>query len=422
VAEDVAGLAAWVEELPESSWNAASLGRELGRQDSRIWLASGAPDRGVVGFLVARRVLDELHVFDLAVAASHRRLGLGRALVREALAWARELGLRAALLELRASNRAALALYRSCGFMEVGRRPRYYPAGEDALLMTWEPLEVESRRESLLPVRADAEVLENRAEGGANHRLLLSVPGWPGAEPGQFVMLSAGARTAVERSDPLPPRPMAVFRGHEPAAAGGAGRVEVLYKATGRGTRLIAETLPGQRLRVVGPLGRPFPAVEVGGRAILVGGGTGVASLYELAVRAARLAPVSVLLGARSLTDLMGADDFAALGVDLGITTEDGSGGRRGRVTDALQPLLESSRGGPTPTLYACGPTAMMRACASLAAACGARCLVSLENVMACGFGVCLGCAVPRSGAGFALVCREGPVFDSRDVRWETLP
>jgi dihydroorotate dehydrogenase electron transfer subunit len=151
---------------------------------------------------------------------------------------------------------------------------------------------------------------------------------------------------------------------------------------------------------------------------VLVGGGTGIASLWDLAGRAAQVAPAHVLLGARTAADLMGVDDFRALGVDLALATEDGSAGERGLVTAPLERLLGR---GDVATVYACGPTPMMRRCAELAAGRGARCLVSLENPMACGFGVCLGCAVPRAGGGFALVCRDGPVFDAGAVAWAGL-
>jgi len=272
-----------------------------------------------------------------------------------------------------------------------------------------------------LPIRADAQVLENSLGRGDNRRLLLGVPGWPGSLPGQFVMLSAGARTGVERSDPLLPRPMAVYRSF---VEDGVARVEILYKVAGRGTALLAETLPGQVVRLVGPLGQPFPELASGdGRPLLVGGGTGVASLYELAARAGeRLGDaqkVAVLLGARTGEDLMGREDFAALGVSLQVATEDGSEGRKGLVTALLSELLAQGAGA---TVYACGPTPMMRRCAELAADRGARCVVSLENNMACGFGVCLGCAAPLSSGGFALVCRDGPTFDAAAIRWEGLP
>lgn len=277
-------------------------------------------------------------------------------------------------------------------------------------------------RASAQPIRAEAEVVENRDEGGVNRRLLLRVDRWPGSQPGQFVMLSPGIRSGVERSDPLLPRPMAVYRSH--ASDGVETVIEVLYKATGRGTGLLAEALPGQHVRMVGPLGQGFPdprQLPPTTQPVLVGGGTGIASLYDLASRAAggdRAAKgVVVILGARSAEDMMGAEDFARLGVTLQVTTEDGSLGERGRVTEPLEALLANSC-----EVYSCGPTAMMRRCAEMSQQRGRRCWVSLENNMACGFGVCLGCAAPRQAGGFALVCTEGPVFDAESVDWEGLP
>jgi dihydroorotate dehydrogenase electron transfer subunit len=263
-----------------------------------------------------------------------------------------------------------------------------------------------------LPLRLDAPVLANEAEGGPNRRLRLEVgASWPACEPGQFVMLSPGALPAAPRFDPLLPRPMAVFR-RDGAA------LEVLYKVSGRGTALLAAARPGERVRTVGPLGRGFPLPEPGERALLVGGGTGIASLFDLAARARARGPVGVLLGARSAADLMAVDAFRALGVELRLATDDGSAGRRGLVTELLSEALAE---GPA-RVYACGPTPMMRRAAELAAAAGQACLASLENRMACGFGVCLGCAVPRAAGGYALVCRDGPVFAADGLRWEGLP
>jgi dihydroorotate dehydrogenase electron transfer subunit len=265
------------------------------------------------------------------------------------------------------------------------------------------------------PLRTEATVVENRAEGGGNRRLVLRVEGWPGFDPGQFLMISPGSRSAVDRTDPLLPRPMAVYRARH---CDGADEVEVLYKVVGRGTGLLAETLPGQRVGLVGPLGRSFALPERGERALLVAGGTGIASIYELADRIGD-GRVAVLLGARTADDLMGLADFEALGVEVRVATEDGSRGERGLVTA----LLEGALRDPSPArIYACGPTPMMRRCAEIAAERGHPCIVSLENRMACGFGVCLGCAAPLREAGYALVCRDGPMFDARSMNWEGLP
>jgi len=269
-----------------------------------------------------------------------------------------------------------------------------------------------------LAIRVDAEVRANLCEGGPNRRLVLGVAGWPGSAPGQFAMLSPGATGAAPRFDPLLPRPMAVYRA---APEPGGAAVEILYKVSGRGTQLLADAQPDERVRLVGPLGTGFPLPAAGQRALLVGGGTGIASLHDLAAAARARGPVVVLLGARSAGDLMGREDFAALGVELRLATEDGSAGRRGLVTALLEEALAEPGAGDD-LVYACGPTPMMRRAAELAAERGRRCVVSLENRMACGFGVCLGCAVPRAGGGFALVCRDGPVLDAGAIAWEAVP
>jgi dihydroorotate dehydrogenase electron transfer subunit len=245
---------------------------------------------------------------------------------------------------------------------------------------------------------------------GAGWLLRLAVPDWPGSEPGQFLMLSPGAVSEVRRDDPLLPRPMAVYRDD--------GSVDVLYKIEGRGTSLLAQAVVGDRVRVVGPLGQPFPMPEPGSRVVIVGGGTGIASLYGL-VRGSAGADVTVILGARTPGELMAREDFEALDIDLVLTTEDGGAGEQGLVTAPLERALLA---GGVSRVYSCGPTPMMRRCAELAAEHDVTCLVSLENNMACGFGVCLGCAAPRPDGHYALVCRDGPVFDAREIHWEGLP
>jgi dihydroorotate dehydrogenase electron transfer subunit len=231
--------------------------------------------------------------------------------------------------------------------------------------------------------------------------LVVAVPGWPGHRPGQFAMLSLdpGGR----HLDPLLPRPMAVYRGSSQG-------LEFRFKVVGRGTRILSELRPDSEIGIVGPLGRGFP--EPSGRPLLVGGGTGIASLYELA--AACGSEARVLLGGRTASDILGLDDFRALAAPLEVTTDDGSAGRRGLVTDVLEPK-------PGDEVFACGPTPMMRRAFEIARAAGTRCWVSLENTMACGFGICLGCGVPADGR-YRYVCTDGPVFDAALLDWEGLP
>ncbi len=274
------------------------------------------------------------------------------------------------------------------------------------------------------PIRAEGEVVRNVREGAASWRLVLRVPEWPGFRPGQFAMLSAGARQGARRTDPLLPRPMAVYRVE---THGGQSDVEILYKCVGRGTALLAEALPGQRVAIVGPLGRAFPAPRSGERLTVVAGGTGIASVYELVARLKGSHFVEVLFGARTASDLMAVEDFEALGVPLRVATEDGSRGVRGRVTQLLDSVLEAAAGrGDSKRrgqrIYVCGPSAMMRRCAELASRHDVPCVAALENAMACGFGVCLGCAAPLVRGGYALVCRDGPAFDAATIDWERLP
>jgi dihydroorotate dehydrogenase electron transfer subunit len=236
----------------------------------------------------------------------------------------------------------------------------------------------------------------------ADHeRLHVRVPGWPGHRAGQFAMLRLDPGGL--HLDPLLPRPMAIFRGS-------GDELEFRFKVVGRGTRALSELRPGARLGVLGPLGNGFAAVS--GAAWLVGGGTGIASLYELAAQAR--APVRVLLGGRSEQALLGLDAFQALEVELRLATEDGSLGHRGLVTELLEPK-------PEDTVYACGPKPMMQVAAERATRVGAPAWVALENQMACGFGVCLGCAI-ATGGGYRYVCTHGPVFPAAEVIWEKLP
>jgi dihydroorotate dehydrogenase electron transfer subunit len=237
-------------------------------------------------------------------------------------------------------------------------------------------------------------------------------------------MLSAGSKQAARRTDPLLPRPMAVYRAD---TAEGWSDVEILYKRVGRGTALLAEALPGQRVAIVGPLGKAFPPPRSGERVTIVAGGTGIASVYELAARLADSHSVEVLFGARTASDLMAVDDFEALKVPLRVATEDGSAGVRGVVTDLLDSALEgptpgADLSGPGHRVYVCGPTAMMRRCAEIASRREVPCIAALESTMACGFGVCLGCAAPLREGGYALVCRDGPAFDAALIDWERLP
>ena len=191
----------------------------------------------------------------------------------------------------------------------------------------------------------------------------------------------------------------------------GQNELWLLVAVVGSGTRRLSLLTAGDRLNCVLPLGHGFSSGE--GRHLLVGGGVGVAPLlYQGALLARQGVAVTYLLGARSERDLLLRDEFEKYG-RVCVTTEDGSMGERGFVTD--HSVLRQER---FDLIQCCGPTPMMKAVARYAAEAGTPCEVSLENMMACGLGACL-CCVEKTVDGHLCVCKDGPVFDSRRLLWE---
>lgn len=187
----------------------------------------------------------------------------------------------------------------------------------------------------------------------------------------------------------------------------------LLVHVVGDGTAWMAERKPGDVLNCVLPLGNGFTLPKTGERLLLVGGGVGTAPLLYLGKRCAELGATPVfLLGAKSKCDLMQLDEFEKIG-RVCITTEDGSFGERGFVTDHFVMQGESFD-----RIQVCGPKPMMKAVARYAASAGIDCEVSLENMMACGLGACL-CCVEKTVKGNLCVCKDGPVFNIKDLLWQ---
>lgn len=195
-----------------------------------------------------------------------------------------------------------------------------------------------------------------------------------------------------------------------------SGEISLIYRVVGRGTRALAAIAPGTELDLLGPLGHSFPRPSQGqGKLLLVGGGLGIppmAAAAEWAVREGRDA--MAILGARSARYLAGAAEVAAAGLPVVTVTDDGSAGERGFVTGPLDATLAAGEVGE---VWACGPEGMLLAIKERCAAAGVNCFVSVERFMACGFGACIGCTVPRAGApGFLKACQDGPVFAAEEV------
>lgn len=234
--------------------------------------------------------------------------------------------------------------------------------------------------------------------------------------PGQFAMLRP-----FPTLDPLLARPLSIY-GYRRSE--GAVRLEFLYRVVGKGTRLLSALIPGDKVGVMGPLGKGFRVPEKVERIVIIAGGMGVAPLTYLAeycrTRDERI-PLMVYLGARTSGLIVGEDRLRNLVGYCRIMTEDGSCGDGGLVTDGVKCDL-SVIDGPDTYYFACGPAPMLKELSVLLGAVGSRCQVSLEERMACGVGACLGCAVLIRRYGkecYTSVCKEGPVFALREVVWE---
>jgi dihydroorotate dehydrogenase electron transfer subunit len=198
------------------------------------------------------------------------------------------------------------------------------------------------------------------------------------------------------------------------------GTVEIVIAAHGPGTQWLTERRPRDVVDLTGPLGRPFPLPAEPASCLLIGGGYGSAPLFPLASRlAARGCQVDFLLGAASADRVFGPLTARRTGRSATITTEDGSLGQRGRVTDALARVIHEAR---TEVIYACGPMGMLRAVTTFADQYAIPVQALVEESMACGIGVCMTCVLPVIGKDgvtrMLRSCVEGPVFRGQSVRW----
>jgi len=229
-------------------------------------------------------------------------------------------------------------------------------------------------------------------------------------KPGQFLMASIESKD--ETPSPILKRALAVY---------GTERedLSLLIRIEGDGTRKLCQAAPGNNLNLVGPLGNGFDLERgVGRYSVIVAGGSGIASVYLLARELRRKGrDVCLVYGGRNALDLAGLEDFQALKIPVHTSTEDGSAGFHGMVTGALQQVLSGLDEAPL-NIYTCGPNPMMREVSNIAKVNSIPCQLSVEIKMACGFGVCLGCAV-KTTEGNRLACTQGPVFDASRFIWE---
>ena len=266
-----------------------------------------------------------------------------------------------------------------------------------------------------MPLQVSGEVLAVKRVG-AYQQMTVVAPGIPElTKPGHFLAVQVGGA----ESSMLLRRAFAIYDVKDRGVYGGT--VEFVFAVHGKGTAWLSERRQGDPLDVVGPLGKPFRLPKAPVHATLVGGGYGSAPLLPLAAALReRGCRVDIVLGAGSADRLFGLLDAKRVADSVAVTTDDGSTGSRGRVSDVLPGVLEKSR---ADVVYACGPMAMLRAVADLAADRGIPSQVAVEESMACGIGVCMTCVLPVVGEDgltrMVRSCVEGPVFLGDRVRWD---
>jgi len=228
------------------------------------------------------------------------------------------------------------------------------------------------------------------------------------AAPGQFLNIRCG-----DSYEAYLRRPISICDVHPLEET-----VDIVFQIKGAGTERLARLQPGDMADVMGPLGRPFTPVPAGGRAVVVGGGIGTFPLLFL-LRSMPEVETTALLGFRSFGQVVLEAEFAAAASRTRIATDDGSHGTPGFVTA----LLEGHLAGERPDrVYVCGPTPMMRAVVALCIEKDVPVQVSMEQRMGCGVGACLVCACKKKaedGFTYTHVCKEGPVFDGREVLFD---
>lgn len=265
----------------------------------------------------------------------------------------------------------------------------------------------------LRPVQMRSPVLTVRRVD-AYHAITVVAPGVAERfRAGQFITVSVGG----EQSGMLLRRAFAI---HEVKPDYG-GTVEFLFGVRGPGTAWLAERRSRDLLDVVGPLGRPFPLPRDPVNCVLVGGGSGASPLFSLAQALRRRGcRVDLVLGAASSERILGAMAARRAAETATFTTDDGSFGVRGRVSDVLHRVIADAHGD---VVYACGPMPMLRAVSAVAASYGIPAQMAVEESMACGIGVCMSCVLPVVGEDgitrMARACVDGPVFRGERVRFD---
>jgi dihydroorotate dehydrogenase electron transfer subunit len=252
-----------------------------------------------------------------------------------------------------------------------------------------------------------AAIQENRPVHAVHNLLTLNVPdSMPEPRPGQFFMIEVNKGT-----DPLLKRAFSLFRKTDQGL-----QIQILYRIKGKGTEFLKEMKEGSLIEVLGPLGTCYPLLSGDAIPLVVAGGIGIASVFSFVEQSAGRA--IVFYGARTSNDLLMHDELRKFAKEIWVSTDDGSEGQKGTAADALQHFLSHYSLPITHhRIYACGPHLLLKKIAEIAKEYNIPTYISMEEHMACGIGACLGCVV-KTRDGYTRVCKEGPVFEAKEIVW----
>jgi dihydroorotate dehydrogenase electron transfer subunit len=259
-----------------------------------------------------------------------------------------------------------------------------------------------------------AEIVSNKKIAPHTYLMALRSPEvMAAAKPGQFVMIRVRSG-----KDPLLRRPFSIAGTKE------GELLLILYRVVGKGTAIMAKTREGERLSLLGPLGRGFDLPKSNQTALLIAGGIGVAPLFFL-IQNMNSRPGYLMTGFGSADEVIGIDQMGDFPIDVSIATDDGTAGHAGPVTDLMEAFLrDSSLEKDALSIFTCGPEPMLKKVAAVSLEKKLPCQASLEATMACGLGACQGCAIKASkneNRAYYHVCADGPVFPVQSIDWDSL-
>lgn len=269
------------------------------------------------------------------------------------------------------------------------------------------------KEKSLLPPQqATVKVLSNRYISSGCYRLVVKSPSsFLQATPGQFVNVRIDNDNGLR---PLLRRPFSI---NDITSQG----IKIIYKIVGKGTNILSGKKMGNHLDVLGPLGRGFSVCKEAKKHLLIGGGMGAAPLLFLArkigEKGRKDASTLAFLGFETAEKIICREDFAQKNIPLQVATEDGSYGHKGLVSRVVESYVEGLSSTSGVSIYACGPREMLKVVAEVGSRYAIFSQVLMEEIIGCGVGACRGCVI-KGNAGYLRVCKDGPVFNARDILW----